>query len=161
MSFENVDLQFIVTPLLHEVSKKKGSESTKNATLLNKTHKANEKLYFYCKKPEHFVKNSLKKKNDEKEKVNQAYEDQEQMFVASLGDNDHMTYDWIIDSDVTQHMTFKQEWFTTFESIIPWKVYMGDDSILEAISKGSIMVIMRVGGKLLLQPSLKFFMFPK
>jgi hypothetical protein len=53
------------------------------------------------------VKNCLKKKNDEKEKANQACEDQEQMFVAALGVNDHMMYDWIIDSGgATQHMTF-------------------------------------------------------
>jgi hypothetical protein len=39
------------------------------------------------------VRNYLKRKNDEKKKVNQACEDQEQMFVAALGANDHMTYD--------------------------------------------------------------------
>jgi hypothetical protein len=37
-----------------------------------------------------------------------------------------------------KHMTFEQKWFTTYESIIPPKVYMGDDTILEAIGKGSI-----------------------
>ncbi len=78
------------------------------------------------------------KKNDEKEKANQACEDQEQMFVATLGVNDHTTYNWIIDSGATQHMTFKREWFTTYESIVPRKVYMGDDTILEATGKGSV-----------------------
>jgi hypothetical protein len=53
------------------------------------------------------VKNCLKKKNDEKEKVNQACEDQEQMFIAAFSANDHTTYNWIIDSGATQHMTFK------------------------------------------------------
>jgi len=48
-----------------------------NATLLNKIHKANEKLCFYCKKPGYFVRNCLEIKSDEKEKVNQACEDQE------------------------------------------------------------------------------------
>jgi len=86
---------------------KKKSESTKNATLLNKTHKANKKFCFYYKKPEHFVRNCLKKKNDEKEKVNQAYENQEQMFVVALSANNHTTYDWIIDSNITQHITFE------------------------------------------------------
>ncbi len=38
----------------------------KNITLFNKTLKVNEKLCFYCKKPEHFVRNYLKNKNDEK-----------------------------------------------------------------------------------------------
>jgi len=63
----------------------------------------------------------LKKKNDEKEKVNQdqACEDHEQMFVAALSANDHTTYDWIVDLGATQHMTFEQEWFTTYECISP------------------------------------------
>jgi hypothetical protein len=54
--------------LLHEVSKRKEIETKENVALLNKTHKANEKLCFYCKKPGHFVRNCLKKKSDEKEK---------------------------------------------------------------------------------------------
>jgi len=129
--------------------------------LLNKIHKANEKLCFYCKKPEHFVRNCFEKKSDEKEKVNHACEDQEQMFVATLGANDHMTYDWIINSNTTQHMTFERKWFTTYESIVPWKVYMGDDTILEAIGKGNIKATMQVGGKMLLTTIFKFFMLPK
>ncbi len=81
MSIKNVDLQFIVARLLHKVSKRKECESSKTTTLLNKTHKSNEKLCFYCRKPGHFVKNCLKKKNDEKEKVNQACENHEQMLL--------------------------------------------------------------------------------
>jgi hypothetical protein len=49
----------------------------------------------------------LEKKSDEKEKINQACVNQEQMFVATLGANDHMTYDWIINFNATQHMTFE------------------------------------------------------
>jgi hypothetical protein len=66
MSTKNVDLQFIVAQLLHEVFKRKEIENIENVALLNKTHKANEKLCFYRKKLEHFVRNCLKKKNDEK-----------------------------------------------------------------------------------------------
>ncbi len=55
------------------------------------------------------MRNCLKKKSDEKEKANQACEYQEQMFVAALGANDHTTYNWIIDSNATQHMTFERE----------------------------------------------------
>jgi hypothetical protein len=54
------------------------------------------------------VRNCLKRKNDEKEKANQACEDHEQMFVVALSANDHTTYDWIVDSSATQHMTFEQ-----------------------------------------------------
>jgi hypothetical protein len=75
---------------------------------VNKTHKSNEKLCFYCKKAGHFVRNCLKKKNDQKENANQACEDHEQMFIAALSANDH-TIDWIVDTGVMQHMTFEQK----------------------------------------------------
>jgi len=66
-----------------------------------------------------------------------------------VSNNDHAKNDWIIDLGTTQHMTFEREWFTTYESIIAQKVYMGDDTILEAIGKGSIKATMQVGGKML------------
>ncbi len=103
----------------------------------------------------------MKKKSDEKEKANQACEDQEQMFVAALGANDHTTYDWIINSGITQHMTFEREWFTTYKSIVPRKVYMGDDTILEAIGKGSIKATMQVGGKVLFTTITQVLHVPK
>jgi hypothetical protein len=93
MSTKDVDFQFIVARLLHEVSKRKDCESSETITLVNKTHKSNEKLCFYCKKHGHFMRNCLKKKNDEKEKTNQACEDHGQMFVIALSANDHTTYD--------------------------------------------------------------------
>ncbi len=133
----NIDLQFIVARLLHEVSKRKECESSETTALVNKTHKSNEKLCFYCKKPGHFVRNCLKKKNDEKEKANQACEDHEQMFVAALSANDHTTYDWIVDSDATQHMTFEQEWFTTYKRISPRKVFMGDATFWRPSARGA------------------------
>ncbi len=94
------------------------------------------------------MKNCLKNKNDEKEKVNQTCEDHKQMFVAALRSNDHTTYDWSVDFGVMQHMTFEQEWFTTYERISPRRVFMGDDTILKAIGKGNIKTIMQMGGKL-------------
>ncbi len=107
MSTKDVDLQFIVARLLHEVSKRKECESSETITLVNKTHKSNEKLCFYCKKPGHSVRNCLKKKSDEIEKVNQACEDHEQMFIVALSANGHTMYDWIVNSSATQHMTFQ------------------------------------------------------
>jgi hypothetical protein len=65
MSTNDVDLQLFITQLLHEVSKRKESESMENVTLVKKTHKGNEKLCFYCEKPKHFVRNCFKKESDE------------------------------------------------------------------------------------------------
>jgi hypothetical protein len=51
MSTNDVDLQFIVARLLHEVSKRKKCESFETTALVNKTRKSSKKLCFYCKKP--------------------------------------------------------------------------------------------------------------
>jgi hypothetical protein len=67
LSIKDVDLQFIGARLLHKMSKKNKCESFETTELMNKTHKSNEKLCFYYKKPGHFVKICLKKKNDEKQ----------------------------------------------------------------------------------------------
>jgi superfamily II DNA/RNA helicase len=58
-------------------------------------------------------------------------------------------------------MTFEQKWFTTYESIVPQKVYMGDDTILEAIDKRSIKATMQVGGKMLLITITQVLQVPK
>ncbi len=130
------------------MSKKEECESSETTALVNKTHKLNENLCFYCKKPRQYVRNCLKKKSDEKEKANQACEDHEKMLVAALSANDHTTYDWILDSGARQHITFEQERFTTYERISPRKVFMGDETVLEAIGKGNIKATMQVGGEL-------------
>jgi len=142
MSTKDVNLQFIVARLLHKMSKRKECESSETTALVNETHKSNKNLCFYCKKLGHSVRNCLKKKSDEKEKANQVCEDHEKMLVTALSANDHTTYDWIVDLGATQHMTFEQEWFTMYERISPRKMFMGDDTILEAIGKGKIKATM-------------------
>jgi hypothetical protein len=138
MCTKYVNLQFIIARLFHEVSKRKKCESSDTIALMNKTHKSNEKLCFYCKKSRHFVRNCLKKKNDEKEKAYQVCEDHEQMFVTTLSANDYATYDWIVDSSATQHMTFEQEWFTMYEHISPRKVFMGKTPFWRPLARGTL-----------------------
>jgi hypothetical protein len=60
---------------------------------LTKLIRQTKSFVFIAKNLDIFVRNYLKKKSDKKEKANQACEEQEQMFVAAFGDNDHMTYD--------------------------------------------------------------------
>ncbi len=62
MSIKDVDLQFIVARLLQKVSKRKECESFETTALVNKTHKSNEKLCFYCKKLRDFVRNCWRRK---------------------------------------------------------------------------------------------------
>jgi hypothetical protein len=58
-------------------------------------------------------------------------------------------------------MTFEQEWFTTYERISPRRVFMGDDTILEAICRGNIKATMQVGGKLMHATITQVFHVPK
>ncbi len=58
-------------------------------------------------------------------------------------------------------MTFERKWFTAYKSIVPRKVYMGDDTILEATGKWSIKAIMQVGGKMLFTTITQVFHVPK
>jgi hypothetical protein len=41
-------------------------------------------------------------------------------------------------------MTFKRKWFITYKAIVPQKMYVEDDTILEAVDKGNIKVIMQM-----------------
>jgi hypothetical protein len=43
-----------------------------------------------------------------KKKKTKLVKNKKQMFVVALSANDHTVYDWIIDSNTTQHMTFEQ-----------------------------------------------------
>ncbi len=47
MSTKDVNLQFIVARLFHEVSKRKECQSSETTALVNKTHESNGKLCFY------------------------------------------------------------------------------------------------------------------
>jgi hypothetical protein len=58
-------------------------------------------------------------------------------------------------------MAFEQEWFIIYKSIVPQKVHMGDDTILEAIGKRNIKVTMQVGGKMLFTTIIQVLHVPK
>ncbi len=60
-----------------------------------------------------------------------------------------------------KHMTFQRKWFTTYKSIVLWKVYMGDDTILEAIGKKSIKATMQIGGRMLFITIIQVLHVPK
>ena len=66
--------------------------------------------------------------------------------VASHGDALSMRDNWIVDSKATTHMSPHRADFDTFESTLAKKVFMGDDSVLQAIGRGSILVDTKVGG---------------
>ena len=122
----------------------------KNASGGESSHARGEPLLcFNCGKSNHLTRNCWKKKSNQREKAHKAkvkedYEDQ--AFMASHGDVESMRDDWIVDLRATTHMSPHRAYFDTFESTSPRKVFIDDDSVLQAIGRGSILVDTKVGG---------------
>lgn len=55
---------------------------------------------------------------------------------------------WIIDSGKSKHMTSHMTTFDIQEVLAPCNVYLGVDSIIEAIGMGSILIEVMVEGKI-------------
>jgi hypothetical protein len=66
--------------------------------------------------------------------------------MASLGDALSLASDWIRDLGATTHMSPPRADFDTFEAIWARKVFMGDDSVFQAIGRSSILVDTVDGG---------------
>ena len=154
---DNLTLEFVTARLLHEESRRKETSSQKEEAafysqptpkhaLINKkrTDTCN-----YCKKPGHWFRNCRKRAADEKkkgERANKASSDHDQLFVVAFTTTTDDKESWYIDSGASQHLTYRREWFETYETIAPRKVYMGDDHPHEAIGKGTIRVNLYVNG---------------
>src|SRR5579875_1494527 len=159
---KDLTLEYVTSRLMHEVARKKEHQTVAmdNAALVTQQHKSGNGgdssyrrgeplVCFNCGKPGHIAKNCFKKKGNRGEKANKAKVDddyEDYAFVASYGDALNMSDDWIVDSGATTYMSPQRADFDTFETTTSKKVFMGDDSILEAIGKGSILVDTKVGG---------------
>lgn len=55
---------------------------------------------------------------------------------------------WIMDFGASNHMAFCRMTFYTYKVIVTYNVYLGDDSIMNTIGMGSIVVEVMVKGKI-------------
>ncbi len=62
--------------------------------------------------------------------------------------SDHIKSAWYVDSAATAHMTFNRTAFTTYESVTPFPVKMGDNSAALAVGKGDVRLRICKNGKL-------------
>ena len=61
-------------------------------------------------------------------------------FVVTNGGSSSNMSKWIIDSGASQHMTPHRQAFDTYKVISNRHVFLGDNGMVEAMGKGSILV---------------------
>ncbi len=132
---------------------------------------SSDKVCFYCGKKGHIAKYCFKRKNNEKgESANKTTvrdNDDEYAFTTryvscNIGMSDGMNEyanmanhiscngnmsDWIVDSGATSHMAPEKSCFHSYHLISPKRVILGDDTVLEAVGKGQIVVDTEVKGR--------------
>ncbi|UYV81871.1 hypothetical protein LAZ67_20002749 [Cordylochernes scorpioides] len=99
----------------------------------------------YCKKKGHWWKECYKRKEEQKgQQPSSSSRDDSCAFSAETSAFLAETKDsWIADSGATDHMTFRREWFSTFEEI-PEGVHpvcLGDGKKIYAKGKGNIDIL--------------------
>uniref|UniRef100_A0AAV1UA25 Integrase catalytic domain-containing protein n=1 Tax=Peronospora matthiolae TaxID=2874970 RepID=A0AAV1UA25_9STRA len=62
---------------------------------------------------------------------------------AINGDNIKLSEEWMVDSGVTQHMTYSKEYMKKYQKISPVDVHLADDGVVQAVGKGDIIMSMR------------------
>ena len=68
-------------------------------------------------------------------------------FVMRNGASNTSATRWIVDLGASQHMTPHKHFFDNYEPVSGRKVFMGDNDMVEAVGKGSILVETRVKGR--------------
>jgi hypothetical protein len=103
---------------------------------------------FYCGKRGHIARFCYKAKNKERENAKIVKDDADFAFTMQHTTHARSMSEWIMDSGATKHMTSHRLAFDTYEVLTSRSVHLGDDSILEAIGIGSIVMEVMVRGKI-------------
>ena len=146
-------LDFITARLMHEVSKRKEKEPQgDDAAMLsgqprafdNNERRANTSRCYNCGKLGHIARNC---RSQHKVNVNIARSSDDFAFDMRDGAFNIPATRWIVDSGASQHTTPYKHFFDTYEPISGHNVFMGDNGMIEAIGKGSILMETRVKGR--------------
>ncbi len=159
MPMKELTMEYVTARLMHEVSKRKEKEPQgDDAAMMLRQGKAGNsfprqggqggRTCFYCGKPGHIARFCFKAKNKERENAKNAKDDDDYAFAMRHGAHSRSACKWIMDSGATKHMTSHRAAFDTYEVIAPRNVHLGDDSVVEAIGMGSIVVEVVTRGKM-------------
>ena len=151
---KELTLEFITARLMHEVAKRKEKESQGDDSAMvsrqgkggNNKNRREERVCFKCGKSGHIARNCWSSKDVAN---NTRYDDAHDdfAFVVTHGASRSDVSKWIVDSGATQHMTPNRHAFDTYESISSRNVFLGDNGMVEALGKGSMLVESHVKGK--------------
>jgi hypothetical protein len=89
------------------------------------------------KKEKKNVDDTNVKKKNEQENVVESNEQDGEVFVCVLTTSCESNI-WYIYSITSSHLLHYRDLFKSYESILPIKIYMGDNSIQNAIGRGNI-----------------------
>jgi len=150
---KELTVEFITARLMHEATKRKEKEPQGEDTAMFLRHgkgtttnaRSEARTCFKCGKPGHIARNCWGAKDKGKD-ARAAVSRSDSVFMAADGAPTTHISKWIVDSGATQHMTPHRYAFDTYESISGRKVFMGDNGMVEAVGKGSIVVESNVEG---------------
>lgn len=126
----------------------------------------NVKTCYYCKKPGHVISvcrfRLNKEKDKEQEKTGNAF-----IVTASVGNEQQLCYQWIVDSGASEHMSFERNLFNSYNELSNKNVIIGDGRKLKAVGEGQITLKVYNGhdfiqstlNKVLYVPDLKMNLF--
>jgi transposase InsO family protein len=150
-------MDFVTARLMHEMSKRKEKEKepqgddsamfSRQGKGANQVIRKDTKTCYYCGKQGHIARFCFKAKNKDKENANHAKDEDDYAFATQDGAHSNTMCKWIMDSGATKHMTPHRAAFHTYEVISPRNVHMGDDSIVQAIGMGTIVVEVMTNGQ--------------
>jgi hypothetical protein len=139
----------LVCSRLKNRSSSRGRSSERDLGGKSKTKK-NIQCY-YCKKYGHYKSECPKLKNKEEDGsssvggvVEKNSEDSE--FLFAVNNSDCCLHDkWVLDTACTSHMSYKRDWFTTYESVNGGSVLMGNGVACKIVGMGTIRIRMHDG----------------
>ena len=149
---KGLTLEFVTTRLMHEVTKRKEKEPQGDEAAMvtcqakgGRTNTRHDpRVCFKCGQQGHIARNCW---SGGKDVANNAKVDDCAFVVTNGGSSSNMSK-WIIDSEAMQQMTPHRQAFDTYEAISNCHVFLGDNGMVEAMGKGSILVETQVKGQM-------------
>lgn len=106
------------------------------------------RIVYICCKLGHIIWLCFKTLTIRKESIYYAKLEDVYAFATSKATHLESLHKWIGDIRATKHITLWRIVFDIYKDIVPWKVFLGSDRIVEAIRIGSIIVEIMVEGQM-------------